>query len=107
MNRPLFSIGEDVLVKSKNYSHVDGEYRVKEILTSEEACIRATGDLGHVKSFPGEYYYVLSGLLFEDKNIKTVKYDFMNQRSLRKIHKPSQLTFEQLISEIKCPSRIA
>lgn len=99
--RPKFAIGEDVIVVSSNYSHANGGYVIEEILSPKEACIRSTGNESKQHLFKSNFYYVLDGLQIVDKNVLTICYDFMSEGCLRKKHKPSDMSFTDLMTSIK------
>lgn len=104
MKHPLFSVGEKVLLQSKSRPDCNGEYIVEAIVG------------------PGTQYFdrrVNHTVLLEYENDKIGyllnksfdswidKFEIKwSESALRKKHKPSQFTFDQLISEIKCPRSI-
>lgn len=106
MKQPLFSIGEKVRREAATYKESNGEYIVEEVISSETM----TKLHPNMEITEGSYYYKLSG--FEILKIKKVSKEAGGicnhswEGWLRKIHKPSQFSFDQLISEIKCPRSI-
>lgn len=105
MKQPLFKVGEEVSATFKNYKGGDGNYVITEILTNEQV----KAEIIKSSKFTCDFYYRLDGLLliWMEGSEHEVRLDIAGEPSLRKIHKPSQFSFDQLISEIKCPSNIA
>lgn len=109
MKQPLFSVGEKVIRQAKTYTYANGEYVVEAIITAKEMSTLHGGvNFGTTT----DYYYKLSGFKVEligthTRLSKNLFSEFSAQEHLRKIHKPSQFSFDQLINEIKCPSNIA
>ena len=105
MKQPLFKIGEEVIAIFKNYPESNGRYVIREVLTNSQA----KQEISRSSNFKCDFYYRLNGLLlvWAEGGEREVKLDLAGEPALRKIHKPSQFTFDQLISEIKCPSNIA
>lgn len=100
MRQPLFSVGEKVICQLKFYPEYSGEFYITEILSEE-----------HFKQeFPmfrttAQYYYRLDGLSIIGPKTGH-ETDCAGESALRKIYKPSRFSFDQLISEIKCPRSI-
>jgi hypothetical protein len=95
---PLFSVGEVVILRSSNYSELNGEYPVLLIIYGLEGY-----------TCPITNQYLISG----DEGINYVlDMDFMDsdgtcnqwvQSSLRKKHQPSEQSFTELMQAIKSP----
>lgn len=95
MKKPLFSVGEEVILQCR-IPKFNGEYEVYEILTPHETMLRWP----NVK-VNDEFHYVITE--------KPFKLEFGNetqavkQSSLRKKHKPSDTSFQELVSSLKTP----
>lgn len=98
MSQPLFKVGEQVGLVSKSDPSQNGEHVVREVLyegdpyrcriTLERYIVRSKG-----------YSYIL-----EDSCVPDGKHGEERpwaESALRKLHKPSKYSFEQLLSEIK------
>lgn len=90
MKQSLFQIGEDVVLQSQDYPNENGIQSIEQIRFMENP-IRDTT----FEELPPSFGYKLLGIE-----------GWWNEKSIKKIHKPSQFSFDQLISEIKCPSNI-
>ncbi|MNH44682.1 hypothetical protein D3C79_1069140 [compost metagenome] len=77
--RPKFEVGEEVILQSVIDSQYDGEYQVTELDYDEYGL-----------------FYRLDGL--PTKNVC--------EASLRKKHKPSRMSFDDLMSSLKPPSHV-
>lgn len=104
--RPLFSVGEEVILQSVDLPHLNGEYIVEKILHGGEETVCHITKFIYIKSFNGMgYSYILGGL--SDKN--TLMSDGVTRElerswyesALRKKHKPSGDSFENMIDKIK------
>ena len=99
---PKYSVGELVLLQSRQYPEYDGEYCVDKILFKEEInrC-RITGSLHFCSSVEnGPLSYILSQ---SHKCKKTGREIFWAEVALRKKHEPSQMSFQSLIQSINSP----
>lgn len=94
-----FEVGEEVGVVSKSYPEINGDYKIIAVLTPQEAAIRC-GAENYIERFLSGSYYVLQGLLFEDKNNKHIVYDFAGIGSLRKKHKGSEMRYNEMIKSL-------
>lgn len=102
MNKPLFEVGEEVIAQFKNYPHYNGEYIVVEVLTLDE----------YKKEFPsfrafGPFYYRLEGLKIIGNMAPDRTTDCASESSLRKKHKPSEMSFDGLMDFLKSPVKTA
>ena len=104
MKKPLFEIGETVVrqAPSPYYSEYNGEYIVESIITRQDYEYAIPG----VKGMHG-FYYKLRGLAIHlenfagDKTGKITSYTW--EGFLRKKHKPSELSFQELVSSLTTP----
>lgn len=90
MKQPLFSVGEDIILQSIDYPSSNGSQLIEQIRFIEDP-IRDTT----LEDLPPSFAYKLINLD-----------GWWAEKVLKKIHKPSQFSFDQLISEIKCPRLI-
>lgn len=96
-----FSVGEKVLVLSNaHYPDIGGEYKIKLIISKDEAMIRGNIPKEYWRVFSSSVYFVIDGLKFKDKAAETF-YDFVPSSYLRKKYPPSSEGFQSLISKIK------
>lgn len=104
MNKPYFEVGEEVIAIFKHYPESNGRYIITEVLSNRQA----KEEVQRSSKFKCDFYYRLDGLLlvWAEGTEGEVKFDLAGEPALRKIHKPSQFSFDQLISEIKCPHSI-
>lgn len=104
MKQPLFKIGEEVIAIFKHYPESNGRYVITEVLTNSQA----KQEISRSSNFKCDFYYRLNGLLivWAEGTGRELRFDLAGEPALRKIHKPSQFSFDQLISEIKCPRSI-
>jgi hypothetical protein len=95
MTRPLFEVGEQVILQSKQYPQYNGEYFIEYIIFKGAAhkC-RLTGKLLCKKS-GAEFVYILDQP-FASKKVIGSEVGF-NESALRKKHKPSDLSFGDLM----------
>lgn len=95
MKAPLFTVGEEVILQCR-IPEFNGEYTVYEILTPYETKLRWPNVI--VKD---EIHYVITEKPFKlefGNETKAVK-----QSSLFKKHKPSELSFQELVSSLNTP----
>lgn len=95
MKKPLFAVGEEVILQCR-IPEFNGEYKVYEILTPHETMLRWPNVI-----INDEIHYVITEKPFKlsfGHETKAVK-----QSSLRKKHKPSEISFQELVSLLKTP----
>lgn len=85
MNKPYFSINEEVILQSVEFPQYNGEYIVKDFL---------------VNRFDG-YVYDLGFKI--DNPIDGRSDHLWKQSVLRKKHQPSEMTFHELMSSLNVP----
>lgn len=88
MNNPYFSIGEEVILVSKDAPHLNGDYTVERVLQKGDTLTSTDGNIGIVS----ELGYSI-GVAF-------TRYDSWCQSALRKKHKPSDESFTNMISNL-------
>ena len=104
MNKPLFAIGELVVrqAPSTNYPEDNGEYVVLDIITVEEyRVIYSTVKFGELSS---SFYYKLDGLATK-LSLTGVVSCHSAEAFLKKKHKPSDQSFDQIMSSLKQPQK--
>ena len=98
MGDPLFKVGERVGLVSKTFPERNGEYTVREVLPEGAGfTCRLTGRF-LTRGGVG-YGYMLEELAMNGGN--TVHEKPYHESALRKLHKPSKYSFNELLSEIK------
>lgn len=104
MKQPLFKVGEEVIATFQNYKGSDGIYIITEVLTNKQA----REEVFPPANLRCDFYYRLDGLIlvWREGSESEQRISIAAEPALKKIHKPSRFSFDQLISEIKCPSRI-
>lgn len=102
MNTPLFKVGELVGLVSVNRPECNGQYIVERVLDPNEVfASRNDGKYMHNGSdFPA---YLLSEIFIS-------KYGYgeacWNESALRKIHKPSEYSYQELLTSLKETDKI-
>lgn len=98
---PKYSVGELVILQSREYPEYNGEYYVHKILEKREpSTCRLTGDLHSCSGTHGPIIYLLSQ---PHLNKDTGREVFWWEGALRKRHEPSQMSFQSLIQSINSP----
>ena len=106
MPEPLFKVGELVGLVSKYYPHLNGQYHVSAIIYSGEVYLdKFTGDTlwKCTDNNPAAPAYLLDELEAAESDRTEYKWD---ESALRKIHKVSDYSFDQLLTSLKQPSKI-
>ena len=85
---PYFQIGEEVILQSIDHPSDNGIYYIENICFKENP-IRYTT----LEDLPASFAYELVGIE-----------GWWGEKIIKKIHKPSQCSFENLLNEIKCPA---
>lgn len=102
MRKPLFEVGEQVIRQAgeRNYPEANGEYIVIDVITVKQYEKMIPGVEGL-----GNYYYKLEGLhiAIEDLHGKKtgIFTNYTSEKFLRKKHKPSELSFDSLMTTLK------
>ncbi len=92
--RQLFEIGEQVIADFKNYPENNGEYTILEVLTPEQM-----KEEFREYSILQSIYYRLDGLTIVGPRNGTIC-NAAGQSALRKKHKPSELSFTELMTNL-------
>ena len=98
MRSPRFKVGEVVTLQSKYYSHTNGEYAILGVIdqiTYEKLYPSFIGGQG--------YYYDLGIKWTGNKCGRMCKH--CSEQSLKKKHKPSDQSFDQIMSSLKQPQK--
>ncbi len=96
MNTPLFKVGERVGLVSRSLPQFNGEYTVERILNPRETFrSRVSGKL--FRNGSDNYSYLLNKTMVCEEIDDVCWYE----SALRKIHKTSQFSFDELMQELK------
>ncbi len=93
MNHPKFEVGETVILQSSRHSEYNGEYVIEGITKG--------GDIYkgvEVETFKDCWHYDL-GFITKDHKI----YSVWAESSLRKKHKPAEMSFSTLMQSLTSP----
>ena len=104
MSSPKFKVGELVVrqAPSTNYPEDNGEYVVLDVITVEEyRMIYSTAKFGELSS---SFYYKLEGLATK-LSFTGVVSCHSAEAFLKKKHKPSDQSFDQIMSSLKQPQK--
>jgi hypothetical protein len=98
MSDPLYKVGERVGLVSKSMPQHNGEYIVERILAPNEMYV-SRNDGSTLLSDDNNYTYLLDKVFLCER----VGYGEIcwKESALRKLHKPSKYSFDELLSEIK------
>lgn len=104
MNKPYFEVGEEVTLQSKDQPESNGDYVIYKILKDgEEWDDRLNPE--YTLTSDG-VTYVFEEPILDTSHEKEGTECLWCESALRKKYKPSELSFNELISEIKCPRLI-
>ena len=101
MKKPLFEVGEDVIIQSQDFPEASGECAVVEKIVGpgEKYVDRLSGNV--FRNGSGKYAYLLSNKVpHPDGSGDEALWE---ESALRKKHKPSELSFKELVSSLKTP----
>ena len=95
MSNPLFIVGEEVILQSKDRPQLNGEYSVDAVSTADKITIcRQTGEYyDFIDEDKDSVGYMLYPIILDDEGFEIV----WNESALRKKHKPSDQSLEELI----------
>ena len=97
MNAPLYKVGERVGLVSRTFPERNGEYTVRQVLGKGDKFVcRLTKDT-HSWKFDRFAYILEEMCAFGSWKHEAVWYE----SALRKLHKPSQFSFDELMEELK------
>lgn len=110
--KPLFSVGEEIIIQSKNYPEYNNkEDVVVEIIDTGIISFPSTWEeliTGTLVIVVSRYAYLLQNHTERRGNVsKEVKIRTWSERSLRKKHKPSGDSFESMMDKIKSPQKLS
>lgn len=91
-SRPLFEVGEEVILQSKSFPQYNGETTVVSVEYRSGLCV-TTGKL-----LSPNYLYTLG--------VKSVEVDVWDESALRKKHPPSEHSFTELMEKLKSGEKI-
>lgn len=99
--RPKFEVGEEVILQSRTHPQANGEYVVGSVfkldLEEKIATDIETGKRWTFKSLDGTYSYDVGNIL------NGPQMTMVEEIELRKKHKPSRMSFDNLMSSLKSP----
>ena len=99
VTRPLFSVGEEVILVSENLPQFNGEYVVTVIVCQGEThkC-RHTGKTIRYLGKYNYYGYILDRICVGEERLTE---SIWAERALRKKYPPSEFTFDELMNNLK------
>ena len=106
MPEPLFKVGELVGLVSIDSPHLNGQYHVRAIIYSGETYLdNFTGNTKWIctDSYPEAPAYLLDELDVAESDGTEYKWD---ESALRRIHKPSEYSYQGLLTRLKQTSKI-
>ena len=104
MSRPLFQVGEEVILQSKTHPQFNGEYVVEEIFkTGDTGICRVTGQHFIVDSskYTTFSHHLDKPLVLTGGNMEANVWE----SELKKKPKPSEDSFEELMTNLKRPEK--
>lgn len=105
INTPLFQVGELVGLVSVDFPHLNGKYHVRVILHEGEEYLDKF--LGKTVLNVGGNFKTYCYSLDEIELPNSIGHEYLwNESALRKIHKPSQYSYDQLLTELKNTDKI-
>lgn len=103
MNKPYFSVGEEVILVSETYSEYNGEQRIKHVLYYGDSFFDRIAE-ENTKRIPTNYngkpFYILEEIIPNENNTTEIAF---KQTALRKKHQPSEMNFNELMSSLNAP----
>lgn len=106
MSEPLFQVGELVGLVSQECPHLNGQYHIRAIVYSGDVYLdkfRGKVRWTCTNASPDEPSYILDEICESEPDWTEYKWD---ESALRKIHKPSQYSFSELLTELKNTDKI-
>lgn len=101
MNRPKFEVGEEVVLASRECPHLNGEYFVDLIIKNGESYKdRITSKITTLADGGAAYGYLLSNIAKTPELNQEIVWA---ESSLRKKHKPAEMSFSALIQSLTSP----
>lgn len=104
MNRPKFGVGEEVILQSKKYPDLNGEYSIYRVLYPKDEYICRISGVVVKRSVESEtFVYLLDKPLCSDRtDIEAL----VRESSLRKKHKPAEMSFSALMQSLTIPEGV-
>ena len=101
MNRPKFEVGEEVILESKKYPDLNGEYFIHQVLYPKDVYnCRISGGMIKRDVESETFVYLLDKPLCSDRtDIEAC----VKESSLRKKHKPAEMSFSALMQSLTSP----
>ena len=101
MHRPKFEVGEEVILQSKKYPDLNGEYSIRQVLfPKDEYICRISGVVIKRRVESETFAYLLDKPLCSDRtDIEAL----VRESSLRKKHKPAEMSFSALMQSLTNP----
>lgn len=98
MNHPKFEVGEEVILESKKYPDLNGEYFIHQVLYPEDVCNCRLSGVVIKRGVESETFaYLLDKPLCSDR---TDIEGLVRESSLRKKHKPAEMSFSALMQAL-------
>ena len=103
MNKPLFEVGEEVILQNIKYPECNGEYRVEVIRTNGETYTdRKSGRTLQAMFKHGEYGYSLCIARTDERGSEEV----WAEKALRKKYDGSEFSFNELMNVLNNPVQL-
>ncbi len=100
MNQPKFSVGEEIILVSKNWGQFNGEYTILKIIPPKTSYIGHNGAL--CRNGSSNIAYLINHV-FTNEGGREICW---NESSLRKKHKSSEFKdFTSLMNNLKLPQK--
>ena len=101
MNCPKFEVGEEVVLASRECPHLNGEYFVDLVIkTGDSYKDRISSKITTLVCRGATYGYLLSNIAKEPELNQEIVWA---ESSLRKKHKPAEMSFSALIQSLTSP----
>lgn len=103
-SRPLFSVGEEVILQSKSSPEFNGIYVIHKILRDRQYMIdRHTG-----RNIQCEFNHGYFGYILDQPILSDIGNDIIwAEAALRKRYPPSSQSFSELMNTLKTPAKIS
>lgn len=99
--KPLFSVGEVAILVSKKRPDLNGDVTISGIIEAGQE-----GKCPHCGQRYKNEYEVHCYFLWEINTCKTIACSFTTEESLRKKHKGSDFSFDEIMNELKSKNPI-
>lgn len=101
MKKPLFEVGEEVILQSKTFPEYNGEYVVNGVIEGDQTVTCRLTNY-RIYSRGRSYRFTVPHIHKSFDNGTEVLW---SESALRKKHKPSELSFQELVSSLKIPTK--